>query len=83
MTVREPLTEAEDTSLRDAIARVAHGSIVTRYVIVAETIDTDSGEPMVEDIGPDAQSIWDSAALLDFVLTTWRAAIARNVTDGD
>ena len=83
MTLRTPLTDAEDTALRDAIGKVAHGSIVTRYVIVAETIDADTGEHVLEDIAPNPQPIWDSVGLLDFVLTTWRASIARNVIDGD
>ena len=83
MTLREPLTDAEDTALRDAIGKVAHGAIVTRYVIAAETIDADTGEYVLDDIAPDTQPIWDSVGLLDFVLTTWRASIARDVTDGD
>ena len=83
MTLRTPLTDAEDTALRDAIGKVAHGAIVTRYVIVAETIDADTGEPVIEDITPNTQPIWDSVGILDFVLTTWRASIARNVIDGD
>ena len=63
MTLRTPLTDAEDTALRDAIGKVAHGAIVTRYVIAAETIDADTGEPVIEDIAPNTQPIWDSVGL--------------------
>ena len=83
MTLREPLTDAEDAALRDVISQMAHGAMVTKYVIVAETVDPASGEPLIEDLSPDAQPVWDSIGLLDFVLTTWRAAIAHNVIDGD
>lgn len=83
MTLREPLTDAEDAALRDVISQMAHGAMVTKYVIVAETVDPASGEPLIEDLSPDAQPVWDSFGLLDFTLSSWRGIVAHNVTNDD
>ena len=83
MTIREPLTDAEDDALRAAISQVAHGSMVSKYVIIAETVDPDSGEAVIEDLSPDAQPIWDSFGLLDFTLSSWRYNVAVNARDDD
>lgn len=83
MTLREPLTDAEDAALRDVISQMTHGAMVTKYVIVAETVDPASGEPLIEDLSPDAQPVWDSFGLLDFTLSSWRYGVAFNVHDDD
>ena len=44
MTMREQLTDADDNALRGAISKAAHGAMVTKYVIIAETIDPETGQ---------------------------------------
>lgn len=77
MPSREPLTDAQDAALRTAISEITHGAMVTRYVVVAETIDPDNGEQLLEDIAPENQPLWDCLGLLDFYAANWRAHAAR------
>lgn len=77
MPSREPLTETQDAALRAAISEVTFGAMVTRYVVVAETIDPDNGERLLEDIAPEGQPLWDCIGLTDFITTGYRAQASR------
>ena len=83
MTFRDPLTDDQDDTIRAAVTAAAHGSMITRYVVIAETIDPDSGEQLIEDISPDRQPIWDTLGLIDFTRAVMHASVARGSLDDD
>ena len=55
----------------------AAGTLPGRFVVVAETIDPDDGQPMIEDFEPGGQAIWDTLMLVEFHRSVLAAEIGR------
>jgi hypothetical protein len=64
------------------LTAVAAGALVSKWVVVMETIDGPTGEPQLEMLSPDATPLWDTMGLLDFELTALRGRI-ETPRDGD
>ena len=58
-----PITDEQDQAIRSAIAAYAGHAIVTRYVIVAEAVQSD-GEPSLAQFESPSLSAWDSIGML-------------------
>lgn len=83
MPERPPMTAEQDHALRAAIAAAAHGSMVSSFVVVAETTDVETGEPLFEDITPDEQPIWITMGLLEMQRAALQGHIARVDADNE
>lgn len=61
------LTIEEDQIMRDAIARVSEeDSLVTNYLVIAETIDRDSGEQCCLIMSSPLSTRWGELGLIEF-----------------
>lgn len=77
MPQREPLTTEQESAFRAAIEAAGAGKMPGRFVVVAETIDPDDGQPMIEDFEPGGQAIWDTLMLVEFHRSVLAAEIDR------
>lgn len=77
MPQREPLTQEQEAAFRAAIESAGAGKMPGRFVVVAETIDPDDGQRMIEDFEPGDQAIWDTLMLVEFHRRVLAAEIDR------
>lgn len=77
MPQREPLTQEQEAAFRAAIEAAGAGKMPGRFVVVAETIDPDDGQPMIEAFQPDEQATWDTLMLVEFHRAALQGHIAR------
>lgn len=77
MPQREPLTPDQESAFRAAIEAAGAGKMPGRFVVVAETIDPDDGQPMIEEFEPGDQAIWDTLMLVEFHRSVLAAEIDR------
>lgn len=77
MPQREPLTQEQESAFRAAIEAAGAGKMPGRFVVIAETIDPDDGQPMIEDFEPGDQAIWDTLMLVEFHRRSLAAEIDR------
>ena len=77
MPQREPLTTEQESAFLAAIEAAGAGKMPGRFVVVAETIDPNDGQPMIEDFEPGGQAIWDTLMLVEFHRTVLAAEIDR------
>ena len=82
MPQRPPLTNDEDSAIRAASSAAAAGTMPGRFVVIAETIDPDDGQPMIEDFEPTGQAIWDTLMLVEFHRSVLAAEIDRVTREG-
>lgn len=70
------MTNEQDRAVRDAIADYAGSPIVTRYVVIAETVDPDSGEPQLGSFGSPDLSPWDAIGMVRCMAAAGEAQFA-------
>lgn len=76
-----PLTPEQDTAIRDAIAQYAALPLITRYVIVAEGVDPNDGEPGMLTIESPDLTAWDAIGMLRSNLAAREHHIAQRWND--
>ena len=74
--------QESDRIIRGAITQASFGSMCSRYVLIAETVDPDTGEQLMECLTPETQPIWDDLALIEYARTLIKARIAQADTQG-
>ena len=65
-------------ALAEAITRVASGPLVTKWVVIAETVNSE-GDRELERFTPPDVSSWDVIGMLDFHLTFERKRIQTDL----
>lgn len=76
------LCEAAHDAVSGLIQQIDPGSMVTRFLVVAEIINAD-GDRAVWMAAAPGQNAWDSLGLIDYARAREYAGIAREETDGD
>lgn len=65
--------EEEQQKLKDAITETADGVLVTKFLVIAETIDSEGGEKQLELMYSDEMAAWDRAGFLRYALSVFDA----------
>lgn len=74
--------QAVESAVSEAL-RTADGAMLTRWVLLAEVIDGESGERAVWCLTPDAAKAWDVLGLLVYAQQIEQAGIVSDHLDGD
>lgn len=67
--------------LQAAITKHTDGVIVTKFLVIAETISTEDGARQIEWFKPNSLAIWDAIGFSDYVAECYRARIRANESD--
>jgi hypothetical protein len=62
------MTEIEqwEKDLGEAIVEAAEGALVTKFLVIAETINGETGEPQLEWFASSAMAVWDKIGFLRY-----------------
>ena len=77
-------TEAWRAAAQQAVSTVAgeYGHMITRYILVAETMDEDGERAVLMAASPD-QRAWDSIGLLGYALQLEQAGTLLEAVEGE
>lgn len=59
--------EQWETDLAEAITKQADGALVTKFLVIAETINGETGEPQLEWFASSSMAVWDKVGFLQYV----------------
>ena len=73
--------EPWEQELGDAVAKAVDGALVTRFVVIAETIDGNDGDPQIEWMASAQMTPWSILGVVSYVKATYEGRISNQERD--